>query len=344
MNRETFLAYLSSPEKLDSESSVRISDLLKEYPYFQTAHLLYAKNLHNTKDIRYNKQLKTAAIYAGDRKSLYHLIMQPALVKKINEIEKKLEEKGHEAQEIGQLNEGESNATGKPVREPVVIHENEDESVKPVQGVPVPEKIADQNEIREDKNAAEVPVSKEAEKTPKSISVLEQEILKEALSAAYSLEDSVKEAEPRNPDELVQAPPEVPKGKMTFSQWMDFFSKGQKTIPSTGSVSHRPSLDNLIERLSKTDPGISPKGGMATEKEHGQRQASFFSPVNMGKLSLVDDEKFVTETLAKIYEQQGNYAKAISAYKNLSLKYPEKSSYFASRILNLEKFIITKGK
>ena len=59
---------------------------------------------------------------------------------------------------------------------------------------------------------------------------------------------------------------------------------------------------------------------------------------------LADDDKFVTETLAKIYEQQGNYSKAISAYQNLSLKYPEKSSYFASRILNLEKFLTQRKR
>ncbi len=40
----------------------------------------------------------------------------------------------------------------------------------------------------------------------------------------------------------------------------------------------------------------------------------------------------MTETLAKLYLEQKKYKKAIQAYKILSLKYPEKSSFFADRI------------
>jgi hypothetical protein len=40
----------------------------------------------------------------------------------------------------------------------------------------------------------------------------------------------------------------------------------------------------------------------------------------------------MTETLARIYLEQNNYAKAIQSYKILSLKYPEKSGFFADQI------------
>ena len=59
--------------------------------------------------------------------------------------------------------------------------------------------------------------------------------------------------------------------------------------------------------------------------------------INVFRMEADQKGKFVTETLAEIYLNQGLLDKAISAYEVLSLKYPEKSGFFADRIRDIKK-------
>jgi tetratricopeptide (TPR) repeat protein len=58
----------------DEKTLSDLQNLIEEYPYFQTAQLLYTLNLHANKDSRFNAELRKAACYAGDRKKLFYLV------------------------------------------------------------------------------------------------------------------------------------------------------------------------------------------------------------------------------------------------------------------------------
>ncbi len=54
---------------------------------------------------------------------------------------------------------------------------------------------------------------------------------------------------------------------------------------------------------------------------------------------VLSDNEFVTETLARIYAQQGYHKLAIASYGKLILLYPEKSAYFATLVQEIKQKI-----
>ncbi len=85
--------------------------------------------------------------------------------------------------------------------------------------------------------------------------------------------------------------------------------------------------DDLIEQFISNGQGV-----IRADKETSLKG-------DVSGNSIKEDEDFITDTLAQIYVKQGLYAKAIFAYEKLSLKYPEKSIYFATQIEDIKKII-----
>jgi hypothetical protein len=83
--------------------------------------------------------------------------------------------------------------------------------------------------------------------------------------------------------------------------------------------------DSILEKFIKEEPHIRPPDSQKLDTE------------NKARKSAEDSNDLVSETLAQIYADQMLYEKAIITYKKLSLKVPEKSTYFADRIRELEK-------
>jgi hypothetical protein len=115
--------------------------------------------------------------------------------------------------------------------------------------------------------------------------------------------------------------------KYSFSSWLKVIpeisvEKKQEKKP----VSQEETSD-IIAKFLKKEPSIS------------RPKAEFFSPVKAAKMSITEDESIVSETLAKIYLEQGNLAKALKAYQTLLLQLPEKKNIFAPRIEKIKALI-----
>jgi hypothetical protein len=95
---------------------------------------------------------------------------------------------------------------------------------------------------------------------------------------------------------------------------------GEASKPENAPAVTKSKSNGLIEKFLEKDPGVI-KADKETTLEG-----------DVSSHSIKEDDSYITDTLAKIYVKQGLHAKAIYAYERLSLKYPEKSAYFAAQI------------
>lgn len=65
---------VKSPQNLGESDIDKLKELVQQFPYFAIAQNLLVKSLHNTKHYEYDKQLKIAALQAGNRSVLYNLV------------------------------------------------------------------------------------------------------------------------------------------------------------------------------------------------------------------------------------------------------------------------------
>ncbi|OFY66271.1 MAG: hypothetical protein A3H98_05885 [Bacteroidetes bacterium RIFCSPLOWO2_02_FULL_36_8] len=84
----------------------------------------------------------------------------------------------------------------------------------------------------------------------------------------------------------------------------------------------------LIDKFINEEPAITPVKNSQTDFSDTEKRAL--------KSSEFRDEEFVSETLAGIFQRQGNTRKAISIYQKLQLKFPEKFTYFAGLLDELK--------
>ena len=106
----------------------------------------------------------------------------------------------------------------------------------------------------------------------------------------------------------------------SFHEWLQVSTSKpiERKEVEPQSIKEKDSRFDIIEEFIKNKPKIEP---VKTSKS-----------IDIGIESTKENESLMTETLARVYLEQKKYDKAIQAFTILSLKYPEKSSFFADRI------------
>ncbi len=298
MKVSDFTYLLQYPDKvIQPEQAQHLEEILQEYPYFQSARALHLKGLKNLNSYKYNNALKVAAAYTTDRDILFDFITSDEFLQ--NSIADAVSgRKALSDQEI------ESEVVQpNPEMDTQLIPETADE--------PLPRSIHDAEDILD-------PDLFENKDVP-----AETELPKE--------EDPAEELQLGKPISFTR------NEKYSFSEWLQLTSlkgvrkkedsKREKEETNEGKTSEgtaRKRKFDLIDKFIENNPRIS-SAGEETEM------------IDISSSTKIDKEALMTETLAKVYLEQRKYKKAIQAYKILSLKYPEKSSFFAARIKAVKK-------
>ena len=371
MNLEQLASHIKSPETLGVSSLEDTKFLIEKYPYASTVHILRLKTLANANHIDFEDELKIAAAHVSDREHLFHLINDSSETQdKFEEAQSGKNLSHSEKIEVNKPVELKEEKVELITEEKKVTESMQPKSSQDPSDIQ--ELVAnEENELRHSDDKQE-PIdfqNKEEEKTVEDtdLSTLDEEIMSHVVSAAFekAADKLIPEKEKTEPvlevedQEFTDAKIETEQiepievqtevintSDLSFVEWLQL-KQTKKLSPTTAATTEK-----IQEPAESTPKGASLKSAVNSEEKQMSKkeinalldrfieeqpsisrpQKEFFSPSENAKHSLEESGEIVSETLAQIHVMQGNYKKAISAYKQLSLLYPEKKTFFASQI------------
>ena len=270
--------------------------LVARYPYSGVLRLWLAKASHMAEDLNRNEDLLAAGAHVPSRRALFQALMGPALV----------EAAQHIHQEV--------------LAAPDV---SEEELVKLVwhdADVAVCSRACSGTH-------PEQPLQEEA---PEELEGHARDAMVAAIASTLEHEVSQWTAEePKKAPQKTELPTGVPVPSVThqaaptslFGRWLQ--QRARETGFGQDDLAERGAAALIDAFLAKGDVKIGPVRDALESTEDWAKQG------------LVEDPSLVTETMAKLYAQQGQMGRARKAYKLLALKYPEKSVYFAAQLKKL---------
>jgi hypothetical protein len=337
MNIEQLAAYIENPQLISADDIPSLRLLSKKHPYSSTIHLLYVAAIARFQSINLDETLGEVAFHIPDRVRLYHLIQDKNTQSSFEPLESKVETIIEKEVESVELEKNEENTVEELIEVSETNSESQEEVIEDISNTEskVEETITEEEEIPLDlqfdfeKNGAPVDYFIEASSEIPSIEELKNK--HPEVHIQNEIENKIKVIE-----EII----EVDLGEKSFTAWLKV---GQNQDVSKLTEKPNDQTENSTpektqtEKNDKTDSLISKY--IETEPKLAKANQEFYKPSEKAKESVNENSIPVSETLAKIYEKQGNFPKAIHIYHQLSLANPEKKSFFASRIEELKKKI-----
>ncbi|MFA5970861.1 MAG: hypothetical protein WC780_00820 [Lentimicrobiaceae bacterium] len=316
MTPETFNRYLKDPSLLDGQTEDELWMLVKEYPYFQVARMLLARNLYNTGHEAYPLSLRLAAAYAGDRSKLKILIEGTPVFGKELAANIRSNETIDEPQVLTNNIEIVAECPGVTDEKTVEFSEMIDTPIAMTPRFETVNSLEERFQNNMNLSGSEAVVAGTTDGSVENVS--------DTISEVLHIQEQEVTNVIRNSliDSIIYRLSEVP---ITESESLNEDFTPEETKKKEIPEEKIPARNELVERFIREEPRIS-----APKRE-------FYNPEDKARQSTSLPEDLVSETLAKIYEQQGLYSMAVKIYEKLMLLIPEKSSYFAGQIKEIDK-------
>ncbi|MBA4322090.1 MAG: hypothetical protein C0408_04670 [Odoribacter sp.] len=301
MNRNDFIRIIHDTSAVDRQMTGEVRELLDLFPYFQSAHLLLLKGLHNTSDVKFESQLKHSAIFIADREVLYYLLKkEPQSIAGKTETAKEV----IPVDSITADNQQTVIESGKSSHDLISGFENNSPGTSEI--------------INSEFSFNGV---------PRSLLIAEESDEDDSANIVFLLDDGTEHVEDKivfmDPSILVTGQADLL--ELDLQEDGEYASENGFVSPEEPEVNgknlRKQEQADLIDKFIIANPRIEPV-----------RDRSELPVEDISKSFTEEKGGFITETLAKIYISQAYYSRAIDIYEKLSLKFPEKSSYFATQI------------